>query len=329
MPDYSTLLRTSSQAPSTHTQESIRRRSGAHRTIPSPPTVSTNSRQTAGHQPQDVPQSAVTGHSNGCATALSPSGASHFTAIPTRSRRSSIISSRPGLRSCTSRLAASTNLKVNHDSELFIVPLDTNDDMTTPSAFQAAPVAASSASYFSRISANVQTSAKQLSSLARNGLLTLHRKFPSESFSNARLPTFNSNKPPSPQRRFGLDRALSGASAKSFLSTADKMTHKWPRPRSSRSIPPGLRPRIITSSFSTPRRLRQLKGAGGWRQDSMEAILRDSRGLGVNWVGQWTLHKWCLLASVTTVFLLGLTCLVFSLLTWFAGESAGHFPLQL
>ncbi|KAF8460466.1 hypothetical protein DFH94DRAFT_633952 [Russula ochroleuca] len=50
----------------------------------------------------------------------------------------------------------------------------------------------------------------------------------------------------------------------------------------------------------------------------MEAALRDSRGLGVNWVGQWTLHKWCLLASVTTVFLLGLTCLVFSLLTWFA-----------
>ncbi len=328
MPDYSTLLRTSSQAPSTHTQESIRRRSGAHRTIPSPPTVSTDSRQTAGYQPQDVPQSAVTGHSNGRATALSPSGASHFTAIPTRSRRSSIISSRPGLRSGTSRRAASA--KVDHDSELFIVPLDTNDDTTTPSgAFQAAPVAASSASYFSRISANVQTSAKQLSSLARNGLLTLHRKFVSESLSNARLPTFNSNKPPSPQRRFGLDRALSGASAKGFLSTADKMTHRWPRPRSSRSIPPGLRPLIITSSFSTGRRLRQLKGAGGWSQDSMEAILRDSRGLGVNWVGQWTLHKWCLLASVTTVFLLGLTCLVFSLLTWFAGESAGHFPVQL
>ncbi|KAI9457665.1 hypothetical protein F5148DRAFT_1277016 [Russula earlei] len=38
----------------------------------------------------------------------------------------------------------------------------------------------------------------------------------------------------------------------------------------------------------------------------------------MTWVGQWTLHKWCLLASVTTVFLLGLTCLVVSLLTWFA-----------
>ncbi|KAI0298107.1 Tetraspanin family-domain-containing protein, partial [Multifurca ochricompacta] len=31
----------------------------------------------------------------------------------------------------------------------------------------------------------------------------------------------------------------------------------------------------------------------------------------------WTLHKWCLLGSVTTVFLLGLTCLIYSILTWF------------
>lgn len=52
----------------------------------------------------------------------------------------------------------------------------------------------------------------------------------------------------------------------------------------------------------------------------MEAILRDSQGLGINWVGQWTFHKWCLLASVAIVFLLGLTGLVFSLLTWFAGK---------
>ncbi|KAH9960152.1 hypothetical protein BC827DRAFT_1133658 [Russula dissimulans] len=44
-------------------------------------------------------------------------------------------------------------------------------------------------------------------------------------------------------------------------------------------------------------------------------------------VGQWTLHKWCLLASVTTVFLLGFTCLVFSLLTWFAAYPAAPVVL--
>jgi len=56
----------------------------------------------------------------------------------------------------------------------------------------------------------------------------------------------------------------------------------------------------------------------------MEAVFRDSQGLGINRVGQWTLQKWCLLASVTTVCLLGLTFLTFSVLTWFAGTSQSN-----
>ncbi|KAH9033638.1 hypothetical protein EDB85DRAFT_1864300 [Lactarius pseudohatsudake] len=59
----------------------------------------------------------------------------------------------------------------------------------------------------------------------------------------------------------------------------------------------------------------------------MEAALRDSQGLGINRVGQWTSHKWCLLASVITVFLLGLTFLVFSILTWFAAYPAAPVVL--
>ena len=315
MPDYSTLLLLpSSQSPSTNTQESIRRRSGAHYS----PAVSTGSRQTFCHYTPDVPQEATAraGHSNGYATAFSPSGASHLTAIPTP-RRSSIIPSRPG---SMSRPTTSTMLKIDDDL-LFVVPLNANDDTTTaPTVFQATPVATSFVSqYLSRISVNIQATAKQLSSVARSSLIGFHRNF--VSLPNARLPIFNSNKPLSPKSRFGLNRVLTGASATSSLSAADKLTHKWPQPRSSRSMPPGLR--LRTGPFSTrPGRLRELKGAGGWSQDNMEAILRDSRGLGINWVGQWTLHKWCLLASVTTVFLLGLTCLVLSLLTWFASESA-------
>ena len=68
-----------------------------------------------------------------------------------------------------------------------------------------------------------------------------------------------------------------------------------------------------------------LKGVGDWSQGNIEAALRDSQGLGIDRVGQWTLHKWCLLASVTTVFLLGLTFLVFSILTRFAGESMSYY----
>ena len=45
----------------------------------------------------------------------------------------------------------------------------------------------------------------------------------------------------------------------------------------------------------------------------MEAILRENPGSRIYGVGQWTLHKWCLIASVTTISLLGLTCLVVSL----------------
>jgi hypothetical protein len=318
MPDYSTLLLPSSQSPSTNTRESIRRRSGAHHS----PAVSTGSRQTFGRYTPDVPQDATAGagHSNGYATAFSPSGISHLTAIPTPSRRSSIIPSRPG---SMSRPTTSTMSKIDDDTTLFVVPLNANDDTTTASVvFQATPPTAGLVlPYLSRISVNIQATAKQLSSVARSSLIGFHRKF--VSLPNARLPIFNSNKPPSPKSRFGLNRVLTDASATSSLSAADKLTQKWPQPRSSRSMPPGLRLRI--GPFSTrplPGRLRELKGTGSWSQDNMEAILRDSRGLGINWVGQWTLHKWCLLASVTTVFLLGLTCLVLSLLTWFAGESA-------
>jgi len=313
MPDYPTLLRSSSQFQSIHTQKSIRRRSGAHQSSPSL-MASTGSQQTVGHHhPPDVPQNQNTtaGYSNGYAPALSPSGASHFTPIAVRSRRSSVVSSRPG-PTVTLRSAASMMTKLDDTPSLFDeVPLGTN--MVTSPTFQATPIVVS---YLSQISTNVQASAKQLSSLARSGLISLG--FPS----NARLPTYNANKPPSPNSRFGLNRAFTDARAKSILSTADKLTYKWPQPRSSRSIPPGLR----TNHFLS-RRMRELRGAGGWSQDSMEAILHESRGLGINGVGQWTSHKWWLLASVTTVFLLGLTCLVVSLSIWFASESPGRLHL--
>ena len=296
MPDYATLLRSSSQAPSAHTQRSIRHRSGAYQSSPSSPKASTASQHTVGHRSPDVPRDAQVGHSNDHATTTtsSPSNASHFTAIPARSRRSSILS---GLHRSSSYRAA---LDLGNDT--IALPADKSPVMRATAV---------SASYFSQLSTNIQLLAKQLSYLAHSAVISIRQK---RNFSNSRflqvgLPiTLDTRvRPSSPKGTLRLERAL---------TPADKLTHKWPRPRSSRSVAPWLR----STNPVMPYGLRGLRGAGDWNQAHMEAVLRDSRGLGVNWVGQWTLHKWCLLASVTTVFLLGLTCLVFSLLTWFAGE---------
>ena len=297
MPDYITL-RSSSQAPSVHTPVSIRHRSGAYPSSPSSPKTLAASQQTVDHHLPD----AQGGHSNGhvTVTASSPLNASHFTTIPARSRRSSIVSSRFG----------------PHRSLSYPVTLDVSDDtIALPAAKPpTTPPAALPMSYFSQISTNIQLLA---SYLAHSTLTSLRRKRKLFSLPNSRplsLPiTLNpSNRPPSPKDGSGLERAL---------TPTDKLTHKWPRPRSSRSVAPWLRSTNLASSRSS----RDLRGAVGWSQGHIEAALRDSQGLGVEWVGQWTLHKWCLLASVTTVFLLGLTCLVFSLLTWFAGESTTQF----
>ena len=306
MPDYFTLPPASSQTPSAHTQKSIRHRSGAYQSSLSSPKTSTASRHKVDHHTPDVPQNTDT-NGQAAATASSQSNASHFTAIPTRSRRSSMVSSRFGVH------RSSSMITTKHDDDSFsFIPLGARDDtIALPTGKPpTTPVATLSASHFSQASTNL---AKQMSSLAHSALSSLYQKRRLFSLSNSRLLslpiTFDSNsRLSSSKSHFGLESAL---------TPVDKLTHKWPRPRSSRSAAPWLG---STNPF-LPRSLRELRGAGGWSRGQMEAVLRDSRGLGVNWVGQWTLHKWYLLASVTTVFLLGLTCLVFSLLTWFAGES--------
>ncbi|KAI0754466.1 hypothetical protein C8Q80DRAFT_1094302 [Daedaleopsis nitida] len=49
------------------------------------------------------------------------------------------------------------------------------------------------------------------------------------------------------------------------------------------------------------------------------SVLEDGHGLGIERVGTWTLHKWCLVLSVCTVLVYAGAGLVCSLLTWFRG----------
>jgi hypothetical protein len=303
MPDYPGLVRSGSSSPSSSTllQGSIRRRSGAHKRSTLSRKASTESQQATSRDAQNTEAGGP--NARPFATAPSPSpNASHFTAIPARSHRSHLgpyprqRERRPTLSSATSV----TTSAIDYD-DTFQSKARTNSDDNLVSA----PMIEESSSIMKML-----LFAKQMPSKAHSGLVALRRKV--LSLPKPRFPTYNPSKSPSPKSRLG---SIPG----SFLTTADKLTQKWPRPRSLRSIPPEFRGDLNPSN-----RPWGLKRVGGWNQGNMEATLRDSQGLGIDRVGQWTLHKWCLLASVTTVFLLGLTFLVFSILTWFAGESASY-----
>jgi hypothetical protein len=98
MPGYSTLSRSSSQTSSTHTHDSIRRRSGVHQSSTSLRKVLTGSPQTVGYHPQDITQrvGSEAAYPSAHTTASSSSNPTHFTAISSRSHHS------PPIPSCTS-----------------------------------------------------------------------------------------------------------------------------------------------------------------------------------------------------------------------------------
>jgi hypothetical protein len=325
MPDYSSLVRSESSSPvPTLLQGSIRRRSGAYKWSTLSRKASTGSQQATSCRSWNTHDTEADGPNGRVfTTASSPSpNASHFTTIPTRSHRSSLASShldayprqrefRPTLSSATS-LTKSTS---DYDDTFQLRAHWNSDDNLSSSRLSAAPLAEGS-SAISQFSMKLLLLARQVPPKAHSGLVSLRRKV--LSLHKLRLPSYNPSKSPPPKSRLGSIPGT-GSGPQPVLSMADKLTQKWPRPRSLRSMPPELRAGVYSSNGRWG-----LKGVGGWSQGNMEVALRDSQGLGVDRVGQWTLQKWCLLASVTTVFLLGLTFLVFSILTWFAGKSASY-----
>lgn len=89
------------------------------------------------------------------------------------------------------------------------------------------------------------------------------------------------------------------------FSTHDKFTNKFPRPRSVKSL---------SYNGSVP----SLPGQGA----IAATMLEEGEGLGLELhVGRWTLHKWCLVLSVCTVFVYGTAGLICAILTWFRGSS--------
>jgi hypothetical protein len=323
MPDYPSLVR-SELSPSTSKvlHGSFRRRSGAYKSSTLSRKPSTESQQATSSlswNAQYTEANGPNGRTFATASSSSPNP-SHFTAIPARSHRTTLISSHLGpsprqreQRPTLSSAASATTKTIDYDGSFQLKTHPNSNENLASSRLPAASMT-EVPSAFSQFPMKMLSFAKQMPPKAHSGLVSLRQKV--LSLSKLGLPTYNPSKSPPLKSRL---RSPPGSGSKPFLTMADKLTQKWPRPGSLRSMPPELRGDIYSSNGRWG-----LRSVGGWSQGNMEAALRDSQGLGIDRVGRWTLHKWCLLASVTTVFLLGLTFLVFSLLTWFAGKSASY-----
>ena len=97
------------------------------------------------------------------------------------------------------------------------------------------------------------------------------------------------------------------------LKTTDRFTHRWPKPKALRVVPvaDGI-------SISLPKSPSQTN----------IALLGADKGLEVQIVTsdtKWTSHKWCLLASVISVFGCGLVCLACAVFTWIEGHPSQSF----
>lgn len=80
------------------------------------------------------------------------------------------------------------------------------------------------------------------------------------------------------------------------FSTTDRLTRKFPRPRSVKKLAMG-------------------KSSG--HAALAATMLEEGEGWGIGSVDRWSVHKWCLLLSVSTLLVYGLAGLVCAVLTWF------------
>lgn len=80
------------------------------------------------------------------------------------------------------------------------------------------------------------------------------------------------------------------------FSTTDRFTTKFPRPRSIKKL---------------------TVGKGGGHAALAATMLEEGEGLGLGSVDRWSVHKWCLLLSVSTLLVYGLAGLICAVLTWF------------
>ncbi|KIM74777.1 hypothetical protein PILCRDRAFT_693400 [Piloderma croceum F 1598] len=87
----------------------------------------------------------------------------------------------------------------------------------------------------------------------------------------------------------------------SCISTTSKFTHKWPRPRSFRTLSTKDAGNTGTNRLSYTKRVLEEEGQG------LQADVCE---------GQWTRYKWCLFVSVIIVLACGIACLACAIMLW-------------
>lgn len=96
------------------------------------------------------------------------------------------------------------------------------------------------------------------------------------------------------------------------IGTTDKFTHKWPKPQSLKYLD------SRTNSTSS-------NGSSVHLDLAASLALEEGQGLGVGSVMRWTTFKWCLVLSVSTVFVYGAAGLACAIMTWFRSELSFSF----
>jgi hypothetical protein len=244
-----------------------------------------------------------------------------------------------------------TILRVPHGHEpaiLYAVPLTPRLDVSSRTASNYS--SQTSASIISRLPTPDFTAparshrSSNLSTILYRGLsfISFHRP-PAVSFfsSSARsLTSFISKRPHSSRSESDKSGTSEVSSGKSYytsssvdtghtllipsIGTTEKFTHKWPKPRSLQHS---------SSRWGSKCAVDDKLSLG---RSAVASALEDGQGLGMNRVDKWSLHKWCLIISVTSVFAYGAAALACAILTWFRSESSFvpsgpnlTFPFQL
>ena len=147
----------------------------------------------------------------------------------------------------------------------------------------------------------------------------------------SRMPSLRA-RPPAPRQESETSTYSSTSEQSTAVSHAHSHSHSSVRSRSTRTawrVPTAIKDKrpLLVSKFSTSDKFTQKfprpRAMRGLTVPDVRAptILEEGEDIVIERVDRWTLHKWCLVASVCTVFVYGTAGLACAVLTFFRGTT--------